>query len=892
MNVVHYYVMSSTPQELFVWARTKDETLTLLETTEHGLTSAAREARTLRYGPNQITTKKQPSVASRFIRQFRSPLIFILLFAGVLTTYLGKHVDAAVIFLALTVNAILGFYHEGKAEHTLEKLRSYIKERVRVFRDGSETEVDAESLVPGDVIHIGYGTRIPADARLIHVTDLAINEAILTGESIPRRKSLDPVAESALITERPNMVFGGTMAVEGYGTAVVAATGRNTEIGKLADLVTSTKRHATPLQRAVSRLAWAIAIAMLLIVSGIFALGLTRGIGIHDMLLVSAAIAVSAIPEALPIALTVILAVGAEHIARRGGIMRSLAAVETLGSTTVIITDKTGTLTQARMELVDVLPSAQAGEKRVAHNNPLVRLTAEQRHILSIGLLNTDVLVTNPDDPENEWEFAGHPLEVNIAKSSVKHGINPVEFIRATQPRILLPFNSTNKFSSVFTDKGNFHRESCISFLGAPDILLKRSALSKEDYLRLSAALDIYGADGKRVLGVATKRVAHVADAEKLDLRTVDELDFLGMIVFSDPIRPEVPTAIRKIERSGVTVVIATGDIKGTALAVARELGWKVDESSVITGDQLRQLTDEELLANMDHLKVYARMTPEDKYRIGMLYQKRGEIVGMTGDGVNDAPSLKVVDIGIAVGSGSDVAKDVADLVLLKDDFRTIVLAIEEGRRILQNIKKVFVYLMSNAMDAVFLIGGSLLLGFAMPLTALQIIWVNFFTGSLPALSFAFDDFLDKDHITARSARTIIDGEVKFLTLGIGLLTSSLLLVLYWFLITRSVPDEIARTFIFACHASYILFVSFSLRSLTRPLTSYNPFSNSFMNAFVFIGITLITLSVYTPPLQGIFSTTSLPSIWLWWVIVWIVFNVLLVEFAKWLYREWTETSY
>ncbi|MEX2436859.1 MAG: HAD-IC family P-type ATPase, partial [Candidatus Paceibacterota bacterium] len=316
------------------------------------------------------------------------------------------------------------------------------------------------------------------------------------------------------------------------------------------------------------------------------------------------------------------------------------------------------------------------------------------------------------------------------------------------------------------------------------------------------------------------------------------------------------------------------------------ELGWDISEGQVLTGEELKTISDEDLLENIDNIKIYARVTPEDKLRIAKLFKSRGEVVGMTGDGVNDAPSLKGVDIGIAVGSGSDVAKEVADLVLLDDNFQTIVAAIEEGRRILSNIRKSFVYLVSNSFDEVILIGGSLIIGLSLPLTALQIIWVNFFTGSLPALSYAFDDFTDRDRMTAKSSRKIINGEVKALTLGIGIITSVLLLVLYWYLSYINIPEIEARTFLFACFASYILFVSFSFRSLKRPIFSYNIFSNKFLSWSVVIGLILIAITIYIPFLQEIFGTVALTYTWLGWLALWIVINIGLVEGIKWIYRN------
>ncbi len=875
-----------------IWSYDVARALTALKTERGGLTLTEQIRRLKTFGPNRLETKHHFDLPKIIAHQFASPLIFILLAAGGLTLFLGEWLDATVIGLAIAVNTALGSYQEARAGNALAKLRSYIRERARVIRGGIEQEVEAESLVPGDVLRLAYGNRVPADARLLSINDCAVDESILTGESLPITKTIDPLSEAAPLPDRTNMVFGGTLVTSGYATAVVTATGRESELGRIAALVARATNDSTPLQRGVGRLAWLITAIMAAVVTGIFVLGIHRGENIAEMFVVSAAVAVGAIPEALPIALTVVLSVGVEQLAKRQGIMRHLGAAETLGSTSVIITDKTGTLTEANMQLVNVLPVADILNKPLpTAGTPARKLSREEKDLLTLAAFNTNVLVANPEDPRENWRLVGRPLETNIIKSLLAHGLAPLTMLKKAEFHLLLPFSSNHRFSAVLVHGSthlppplNRHSHTLLC-LGAPDTILKKSKLPKDDYLRLQEAVEKMSNQGKRLLGLALKPIKKESVVNKLAPDDVTDVEFLGLLAFYDPLRPSVPAAIKQIEDSGLRVIIATGDLPGTAEAVAAGLGWQLNPGQILTGEEMRRLTDEELLENLENIKIFARVTPEDKLRVGRLYQARGEVVGMTGDGVNDAPSLQAMDIGIAVGSGSDVAKEVADLVLLNDNFETIVKAIEEGRRILANIRKTFVYLMSNSLDEVFLIGGSLILGLPLPLTALQIIWVNFFTGSLPALSFAFDRSPEQKNFTVSDTKTVLNAEVRWLSISVGVLISSLLLALYHGLITQGVETDTARTFLFACFASYILLVAFSFRSLRQAIFRYNPLANRFLNWSVLGSLGLIALTIYWPPFQKIFGTTALSPAWLLWLLLWLFFTLAIVEMAKWLYR-------
>ena len=866
------------------WALSPLELIEQLHTKETGLTDKEAANRLSKYGNNTFHNREKTNITALFLKQFLSPLIFLLIGAGILSSILNEWINTLIITLAVFLNVLLGFYHEYHAENTLNKLTTYIKDRARVIREGQEQEIDSSLLVPGDIIKLSYGARIPADARIFNENDFSVDEAILTGESLPVSKKSDSVSISSLVAERKNIAHAGTLVVQGYATAVVYATGNETEIGKIADIVSETERTKTPLQRGIGHLAWFIFFIVSIIVVGILILGVSRGEPLIPMLILSAAVAVGAVPEALPIALTVILAIGAERIASKKGIIRKLTAAETLGSATVIMTDKTGTLTLADMRLVGVyeLSRILGREPHMPESKEFFKFSLEQKTLLALALLNVDVSTENPSEDKAKWIFRGRPFEVNIVKACRAQNI-PIDTVHSLASHLVLPFNSTNKFSVAEKD-GNY------VIMGAPDILLLKSNLSKEEYLKAEAFIDATSREGKRLIGIATVPKKHKESKEHgkrhFSIGDVERLNFLGMFAFYDPVREGVPAAIKNIESHGIKIVIITGDLLGTALSVAKSLDFKVGEGEFLSGADLRTLSNEELLVLIPKIKIFARVTPEDKLRIGQLYQKLGEVVAMTGDGVNDAPSLKAMDIGISLGTGTDVAKSAADLVLLDDNFETISLAIDEGRRILSNIRKSFTYLMSNSFDEVFVIGGSLLLGLPLPITALQIIWANLFTGSLPALAFAFDEDMDREKKSGKNIHLIFTRQVKVFIFGVGVLSSLLLFALYYFLLQIGLDLALARSIFFVCFSSYILVVAFSFRSLNRPLFSYDVFSNKKLNISIVIAVVILVITMTVPFIRNIFQIAPLPLAWIPFVIFWLILNILLVEGAKYLLRS------
>ena len=848
------------------WSLQQEQVFELVHSSPEGLSDAEAKKRQAYIGKNTITDKSRHTALMVFVEQFLSPLIWILLFAAGVTLYLGEVIEAMVIFAAVGLNIGLAFYQEYKADHTIEKLKSYIKNRTVVLRDGMH-DIDAVELVPGDIISIAYGNRIPADGLLLEATNLRVDESILTGESLPVEKRVGIIKRDE-IAERKNSVFGGTYVVEGVALVLVVATGSHTEIGKIAETVTETKRVKTPVQHAVMQISWYIFLIALVIVGLIFFLGISRGENLFDMLLLSSAVAVGAVPEALPITLTVILSVGVLAISKKGGLIRKLSAAETLGSTTLILTDKTGTLTKAELSL-DALYTADEliDESFVPSPSILKSLTPTQSRFIQSASANIQATVEKLGDDPSHWSYTGGAFDIVILKSMYQHSIEPSVTHKGN---LIVPFNSSNKYSI------SLHGQKDTTILGAPDILIRASIWSDAQQTQALEAIAHLAQEGKRIIALA-KRTGSDHDS-------IEGLEIVAFFVFSDPIREEVIPAIADMHKRGVEVKVITGDMMGTARAIALRVGIPTEDHEVLTGEEIKNLDDAQLRELLPHIKVFARTTPEDKMRIGRLYQSLGHVVAMTGDGVNDAPALKAMDIGISLGSGSDVAKSSADMLLLDNNFKTITDTITEGHKIRSRIQKVFVYLMSSSLDEVFVIAGALVAGLPLPISGLQIIWVNMLTGTLPALAFAYDT----NHSVERTTKDtkIFNFKTKFMALGIGTLSSALLFVLY-FVLHRHIPDiAVVRSVFFACFATYILLIAYSFRDLDRLIWSYNPFSNVRLNLSILVGLVLIIATVSIPVMGRVFHTAPLPAQYIWIIVVWNVLNIVVVEGAKWVMKK------
>lgn len=845
------------------WSRPTDEILNDLGTTTSGLDSKEVASRLKKYGPNRLPERGRATAFELVLKQIKSPLIAILLVAAAISFALNEFVNTGVLLATVLVNVALGFWQENKAEAVLAALKNYTKTHARVRRGGEEHDVDADELVVGDVIRLSTGSRVPADARLIEVTGLQVDESVLTGESLPVSKSLETLADNAHVAERTNMVFGGTLVVQGLANAVVTATGGHTEFGRIAALAGAEERETTPLQRSVAVFARQATIGLLFLCVILFAIGLASGRDGQEMFFIAVAVAVSAVPEGLPVALTVILASGVERLARRRGVVRKLLAAETLGSTSLILTDKTGTLTQAKMSLADV--------------HPIKEEDGEAERVLRHALLAVDVTIENPSAEPDQWKLLGKSMEASLVRDAVVRG-QLLPDLQAKHPLIeRLPFNSERKYGGTVVKTQDGPR---ITLLGAPDILLHFCTLSDQERNALLSAIEGRTNTGERLLGVITK------DASPEHLQDQAGFLFEGWLAFRDPLRPGVADAIRHIGESGVRTVMVTGDHPGTAASIARTLGLIKGKGQVMTGVEVDHLDDIALLKRLPETHVFARTTPEQKLRLVKLSQRLGEVVAVTGDGVNDAPALKAADVGVAVGSGTDVAKAASDLVILDDDYGTIVIAVEEGRRILDNIRKALSYLLSNAFAELVLIGGSIIFGLPIPLTAIQILYVNFFSDSFPAVAYAFEQIADSDKKQPRHAGKLLDKRSRFIVFVIGLLSSLSLFGLYTYLLSLGLKREVVHSFVFAAFGTYTLFVSLSLRSLRKPLWSYGLLGNKPLSVGVLIGLGLMVAAIYLPWLNGVLGTVPLDWPWIIGILAFGAANITAVEIAKRVFRN------
>lgn len=824
-----------------------------LQTSVSGLSEKEVLERQKIYGLNKIAENRKGGLAVLFLNQFLNPLIFILLFASLITLYLGEVVETSVIWSAILLNVLFSTYQEYKAENTIEQLKKLIKNRTLVKRNGQTIEVDAEDLTLGDIVVLQYGSRVPADMRIIDATDLKVDETILTGESLPVPKESGTVTEM-LISERKNYCFSGTLVTNGFGTGVVTHIGESTEIGKIAKSISSTEKVLTPVQTAVKNISWYIFITALVIVIFVFILGINRGEDFFEMLVLASAVAVGAVPEALPITLTVILSIGVLNIAKKGGLIRKLAAAETLGSTTLVLTDKTGTLTEGKLKLENILT---------------VQDSYSENDLLLLAQNNFNVNVNRKRIDKSKWEYSGNAFEVILSKMIDEKSL--VNESPDLMPTIIHPFNSTNKFS--VSKVGNK-----FIVLGAPDIIINNCTLSEVEKNNYMALINKLSNEGKRLVAVGEK-----ISEDNFELRGIN---LLGLFVFSDILRKGIHKSIAQIIDSGVNVKMITGDLPGTAKYIGEQVGISAREDEILTGAQIENLTDSDLLEILPKIKIFARVTPEDKLRIGKLYQQLGEVVAMTGDGVNDSPSLKAMDIGVSLSSGSEVAKSAADMILLRDNFKTIVDTIVVGHNIKKNIQKVFVYLMSNSLDEVFVVTGSLIAGLALPLTALQIIWVNILTGTLPAIAFAYDKNFKVGEKVEETDKKIFNFKVKFLALGIGTLSSFLLFILYYLLNQFILDIKVAQSLFFLCFSTYILIISYSFIDLDKYVWQYNPFKNWRLNAGVLIGLLFIVATVYSGVGQNIFQVVHVPVSLLWVLFVWLVLNIWVVELSKYFVKK------
>jgi Ca2+-transporting ATPase len=876
---------------------------------EKGLTSEEVQKRLETYGPNALKGAPPRSIISMFIAQLKETLVLILIVAALVSGALGEWADSIVILIIVVLNAVLGVVQENKAEQALNALKEMTKALVKVLRDGKVSQVEVDNLVPGDVILLDAGDSIPADGRLFESASLMVNEAALTGESVPVEKDLKIIeGEDVSIGDRKNMVFRGTTITGGRGKAIVTGTGMNSELGKIAQMLQETPPDPTPLQRQLTDLGKILGIVAGVIVAITFAVGIWRGGEILEMFMTAVALAVAAIPEGLASVVTIVLALGVTRMSHRNAIIRRLPAVETLGVANYICSDKTGTLTKNEMTVIQVYHDGDfikltgtgyqpEGEFLDQEGKKITPLDNKSLEVMLLGgVLNSDARI---EKTEKAYTVIGDPTEGALVVASGKAGLTKEE-IDAKYPRLEeIPFDSGRKMMTTFHKINN----EIISYTkGAPDVLLARcntiltkdgvKELTKElnaELLKVNSAL---ASQGQRVLAIALRKWSEVPTKPTPEMAE-NELTFIGYFAILDPARDEVKGAVALSRSAGIKTVMITGDHQDTALAIAKELDIWREGDEVLTGIELEKMDDEELRKHVNSTTVYARVSPEHKLRIVDALKYHGHVVAMTGDGVNDAPALKRADIGSAMGiTGTEVAKEASAMVLLDDNFATIVSAVEEGRTIYANIRKSIHYLLSCNTGEIVAIFTAILLGMGSPLTPIQILWMNLVTDGLPALALGMEP--PEKNVMMRPPRsskdTVFAGGVGIAILYQGLIIGLLSFAAYWFGLKWGQSIEEAHTMAFMTMAFSQLVQSFNARSFDQSLFKMGFGTNRYLVYAFLISGALQLVVVYVPFLRGIFETAVLSAQELLAVIMLSFLPFVIVEIIKVFKRQYMKS--
>ena len=850
-----------------------------------GLSSGEVSSRQLKYGYNEFEKTKHTTLWQKFISQFKSFMIIVLIFAAIIsgiTGYMNGEgiTDALIILVILIANAIIGVFQEAKAEKSLDALEKMSAPHSKVIRDGEMKIVESRELVPGDIVVIETGDSVPADLRLVESSNLKVQESALTGESVPVEKDADAIVDAdAPIGDRINMAYSSCSVIYGHGKGIVTAIGGKTEVGKIASMIQSVPDIRTPMQIRLDKLGKTLAIICLAVCVVIMVIGLCYGRGIMDMFMTAVSLAVAAIPEGLPAVSTVVLALGVQRIAKKNAIVRNLPSVETLGSTTVICSDKTGTLTQNRMTVTEIYVAGHSYE--TDEDNILIR------EMLKMSILANDATFNT------EKTAIGDPTETALLDVGMKYGIDKT-ILDVDMPRIAeIPFDSERKLMTTVHRSDS--EEYIIAVKGGLDEILNCCTrindgtevrpLTEEDKNDILKANFDMASKALRVLAICCKSLNEIPDT--ITSATLEnELIFLGMVGMIDPPREEAKEAVRRCKEAGIKPVMITGDHKITATAIAKSLGIITTEDCVLTGTDVEMMDDEQLKQLAGNVSVFARVAPEHKVRIVRAFQSRGNVVAMTGDGVNDAPALKLADIGVAMGiTGTDVAKEAADVVLADDNFATIVTSVREGRRIYDNLMKSIQFMISTNLGEIVLLLVAVLANLDMPLLPIQLLFINLVGDSLPALALSVDH-ADKDIMRRRpinpnqgiftrsfTTRVIIQ------SLTIGLAT----LVAYFIGMKTSL--DVARTMTFAVMIFSQFTIIFSIRSGKNWFT-HKMFTNRWLWLTIAFVIVLTLLVMLTPGMQSLFNIVTLTA-GQWWTVIGLSFGVLaLSELFKFLTRK------
>ncbi len=906
------------------WSFNLEETFDRLSSSEEGMTEILVKKKQEKFGRNILPHKEKRGPKEMLLEQFKSSMILVLLAAVFISLILGDTLDATVIALALIINIIFSFWQEYKASHALLSLQKIVLNKSRVLRHGVEVLINNEELVPGDVVVLAAGDRVPADVRIFKINNLKIVEAALNGESEARKKQAHVLKDNIILAERENMAFMGTLVAEGSGVGVVVNTGLKTEIGKIAELVFATKEEKTPLQIRLNNLALFLTKVILAVVVFIFILGLFSGHSFLEMFTITIAVAVAAMPEGLVLTVTVMLAFSMQRILKTNVLVKTLLGAEVLGSTTVVCVDKTGTLTEGNMEVTRLITEDPEIDARSDVPALDANSAEEQLLLLRIGVLCNDGYIAQHKEKIKIDDLSGNLTERALLLAGHHLGLEQTALVKE-QPRIdEIPFDSEKKF--MMTLHALDEKNNIIYLKGAPEKVLifcnyvyshkikNHLELHEERRSKFITAYENMSKEGLRVLAVGYKKIPAHIDAisdqtinDKIKAQMVDKNlepsnDFkqamkelytnfvlVGLVGMSDPLRVGVKEVLDLTAKAGLKTVVITGDNKFTAQKIATELGLDAKDDHLLDGAELEKISMTELMARVKEVNVYSRTTPEQKLKIVKAWQENGAVVAMTGDGINDTPALKQADIGLALGTGSDVAREVADVILLDNNFATILAAIKEGRIIFENIKKTILYFLSDSLTEIFIISFALLAGLPLPLLASQIIWIKLIDDTFPALALTQDP-VQRDVMRDKPIKKnhpLINLEMKSLIIIISLIISTfLLLVFYFFWQHDSTKLDLARTIVFTIHGLDTLLYTFCLRDLSKPFWRTKLLSNKMLLVAVGFGFLMQIMVIYSGFLQKIFHTVPL-GFWHWILILAInVVIILAIELIKWLFNR------
>jgi Ca2+-transporting ATPase len=882
------------------WYRSEiEEVFSNLDSSHEGLSDAEAKVRLSKYGSNKLAEQEQISKLKILIHQFTSPLIYILFIASFVTFLLSEYIDMAVILSVVVLNAVIGYLQEYKAERSVRALKQMVVPKARILRDGKEREINSEELVPGDIVLLSSGSKVPADLRLFHTLELKVEEAMLTGESVPAEKKALSIHSANLTPgDQTNMAFMGTIVVTGRGKGIVVNTGATTILGTIAQELKGLRPVKAPVQEKINKFSKQIGLLVLAASVAVFIFGILTGESIKDMFMTAVAAAVATVPEGLPIVVTIAMAAGVARMAKRNAIIRNLPTVETLGSTTVICSDKTGTLTKNEMTVLLVYDGEHTYEITGSGYEPQGEILHEKMpvepneldtllHVFRIGLLCNE---SDIYEEEGQFRVDGDPTEGALIVSAMKAGLNP-EAERENYPRIgIIPFESDRGYMATLHE---YQGKKIIFAKGAAEKLLDMCTaclisehLIRKDFIKFA---DTLAKQGLRVLAMAYKEMPD--DTEEITHQDIQSgLILTGLQGMIDPPREEVKQAIDGCKRAGIRTVMVTGDHAITAVAIGRQLGIvQEEETNALIGKQLEAISDDELFYKVQQTSVYARVAPQDKLRIVQQMKKHNEIVAVTGDGVNDAPALKAAHIGVAMGrSGTDVAKEAADMVIADDNFASIFHAVEEGRIVFENIRKVIFFLIPTGIAAILSIIISQLLKLPLPYLPSQLLWINLVTNGLQVLALAFEP--GEKGIINKPPRSPQEGLMSKLLLQRTVLVGSIIslgVIGNYILALRSGDSlEQARTVAVTTMVFFQFFQAWNSRSETKSIFRISLISNPFLFYGMLASIFAHLAVIYVPALQWVFRTAPLAMVEWGEVLLVSMIIIFAVEIDKWIRRK------